>query len=1124
MKTRFVPLVLVALVAVLAIFVLPGDDVRAQAGPPTGTLELNVQPTYLGPEVVVSGLAGSNAGVPDVFVVITDAAGATVAEEFATTALRPPLGDPEASWRVPLTLADGIYGVAVATSIDGTSLSNASASFEVVSEAASAVEVFATNAIWAYYDAGDEPTSGPGNGGPTWYEPAFDASGWATGPAEFGFGDNDEATVTAEEDSSGQPVLAQYFRHEFTPPNLADFDVATLTMLRDDGAVVYLNGIELGRTNMPTGAINYDTFASSSSEQTVEIAIPTADLLAGTNVLAVEVHQHSAGSSDISFSASLEVASSERPRESNNTEGVYLLAAGDMARCNFDGDEAVAAQMDELFDTDIGLFIGLGDLVYSSGTIDEFTNCYDPTIGRYRDVTWPAPGNHEHYTFPNAAGYRQYFGPAAGPLAGPNGGLWYSFDVDEYWHIIALDSDCQGREILPGSVNGDGCAVGSDQEQWLRADLEANKDKNILAFFHHPPYTNNRYTDHTYTWPLWRALTEYGVELTLHGHEHHYERYQPLDYWGDVAAGGTTEFIIGSGGTFPRYDIRPQEAESAYKGVFPQGTNDFGVLQLWLQPDGYEWKWESIYGLAAPDSGSAGLTPPMDRADISGVVTSAATGQPLAGAEVCITAQRSNVETCMVTGVSGVYGFGPLVADIYDVAAATSNLFDTVASRQVNLRAAVDVVEDIALTEAPAISGTLVSDVTLGPIANALVCVELVQGGAPSCANTGANGLYTIVGLAPNADYNVEFSATGFVTDVAAVSVGTTSLTVDAVLVADAGAINGSVVSVSGQSLSGIEVCADSVFLAAPRCVTGDVFGNYRIDDLSSGNYVISFEDPSGAYQSECYRNRPCSNPILVGVAAPGEREDINASLEPVAAPTPTPIPPTPTPVAPTPTPIPPTPTVVAPTPTVVPSSEAGSIQGRITILATGDPIFGAQVCARRSFPVGEFCATSQLDGSYSIDNLPAGNYSVIAVDPARRYLPNCSGVLPCDAPFLYGVTPLQGVTDADIALDPLFNTSNPEPTPTPSTAGVISGTVVDGGAPAAGIEVCAFSTSSSLTSCSTTNGAGDYAITGLSTGNYRVEFDGAAVCYRNKTGCVTFTPVGLVAPGSRVSIDARLS
>jgi len=148
-----------------------------------------------------------------------------------------------------------------------------------------------------------------------------------------------------------------------------------------------------------------------------------------------------------------------------------------------------------------------------------------------------------------------------------------------------------------------------------------------------------------------------------------------------------------------------------------------------------------------------------------------------------------------------------------------------------------------------------------------------------------------------------------------------------------------------------------------------------------------------------------------------------------------------------------------------------------MTVLATGDPIFAAQVCARRGLPAGEFCVFSRVDGRFSIDNLDAGNYSVCATDPVGRFLQNCSGGLACDAPFIHGVTPSQGVVGAGIALDPLYTTANPTPTPTPfiSEEGVISGQVTRNGSPVAGIEVCAVATFTLDTSCATSETSGAY-------------------------------------------------
>jgi hypothetical protein len=98
-----------------------------------------------------------------------------------------------------------------------------------------------------------------------------------------------------------------------------------------------------------------------------------------------------------------------------------LLAAGDIASCASDGDEQTAA----LLDSRPGTVLTLGDTVYDDGSADQFTRCYLPSWGRFRDRTYPAPGNHDYQTF-DAMGYYEFFGPRAGQ---PGKG-WYSFDRD----------------------------------------------------------------------------------------------------------------------------------------------------------------------------------------------------------------------------------------------------------------------------------------------------------------------------------------------------------------------------------------------------------------------------------------------------------------------------------------------------------------------------------------------------------------------------------------------------------------------------------------------------------------------------------------------------------------------
>ena len=113
--------------------------------------------------------------------------------------------------------------------------------------------------------------------------------------------------------SPDSQAITTYFRKQFT---LADnYDFASLNFSRDDGIVVYLNGIEVIRNNMPTGTINFDTTASSAIGGNNEFAFtnlefPASALVNGVNTIAVEVHQINSTSSDLAFDAELFVGQS----------------------------------------------------------------------------------------------------------------------------------------------------------------------------------------------------------------------------------------------------------------------------------------------------------------------------------------------------------------------------------------------------------------------------------------------------------------------------------------------------------------------------------------------------------------------------------------------------------------------------------------------------------------------------------------------------------------------------------------------------------------------------------------------------------------------------------------------
>lgn len=158
--------------------------------------------------------------------------------------------------------------------------------------------LIARGARWRYRDAASAAPAG-------WQNLGFDHESWPEGPAQLGFSSNpaevDEATIIADNNQ-----ITSYFRRGFSISDSNAFAGLSLWLLRDDGGVVYLNGTEIFRTpNMPPPptVITYSTLTVGA---TVENQVDTATtnrnaLRTGTNVVAVEIHQQAADSSDVSF-------------------------------------------------------------------------------------------------------------------------------------------------------------------------------------------------------------------------------------------------------------------------------------------------------------------------------------------------------------------------------------------------------------------------------------------------------------------------------------------------------------------------------------------------------------------------------------------------------------------------------------------------------------------------------------------------------------------------------------------------------------------------------------------------------------------------------------------------------
>lgn len=156
---------------------------------------------------------------------------------------------------------------------------------------------------WKYFDQGN---SLPSN----WNLPSFNDASWAIGDAEFGYGDGDENTVVGYGNDGNNKHITTYFRKTILVTNPSQFSHLDLSMVRDDGAVVYINGVEVWRTNMPGGTIGFTTLANSaiawpSEDDWHSVQLSASYLVNGNNTIAVEIHQDDNSSSDISFDFSL---------------------------------------------------------------------------------------------------------------------------------------------------------------------------------------------------------------------------------------------------------------------------------------------------------------------------------------------------------------------------------------------------------------------------------------------------------------------------------------------------------------------------------------------------------------------------------------------------------------------------------------------------------------------------------------------------------------------------------------------------------------------------------------------------------------------------------------------------
>jgi uncharacterized repeat protein (TIGR01451 family) len=251
--------------------------------------------------------------------------------------------------------------------------------------------------------------------------------------------------------------------------------------------------------------------------------------------------------------------------------------AGGPSNC---GEIRTSAQMEN--DHTIDMLLGLGDYQYGCSDPAEWALSYNPSWGFFNNIIDPATGNHEYNTLTNSAtgatctdtnnagqDYFNYFGaPAHQSTAGH-----YSFNVGS-WHLISLNAQCNSTGV-------GGCGASSPQTQWLAADLAANSQPCIMAYWHQPRWTATSSNNSTYA-AWWNLLYSSHADVVLGGHIHTYARFAQLNPSGAVDANGIREVIVGTGG---------ESLQSASASANPKPLSNFrlfGYLRMVLHPTGYD--------------------------------------------------------------------------------------------------------------------------------------------------------------------------------------------------------------------------------------------------------------------------------------------------------------------------------------------------------------------------------------------------------------------------------------------------------------------------------------------------------------------------------------------------------
>ena len=249
------------------------------------------------------------------------------------------------------------------------------------------VVLSAMDAIWLYNESGNDL-------GSTWAQSSHSLGGdWQSGAGPIGY-ETDSPPITlnttlTDPDDNNPFVVTYYFEREFnlTQTQLDHLDSLTLRHMVDDGAVIYLNGVEIFRYQMPSGTPAASTLSTGNGDASLEgpVTVPSNALVAGTNRLSVEVHQNSIGSSDIVFGVELTAETVTDP----GTPGPEFMESPE--------------QWVELYNRG-STTVDLSGWQFADGIDYTFPNGTSLAAGEYLLVAWDVAAMQSAYPQANVAG------------------------------------------------------------------------------------------------------------------------------------------------------------------------------------------------------------------------------------------------------------------------------------------------------------------------------------------------------------------------------------------------------------------------------------------------------------------------------------------------------------------------------------------------------------------------------------------------------------------------------------------------------------------------------------------------------------------------------------------------